>query len=82
MGARKKNEDEKGKILFLFKGGEDVVVTNENKNLYLDTYRHYLLEGSIKTQLDAFVAGFKILCDGKRKRTARMKNKEEERMKK
>lgn len=48
----------------LIPGGQNITVTKENVQLYLDTYRKYLLQDSVKPQLEAFINGFKLVCDG------------------
>jgi len=45
-------------------GGEDVPVTLENKQEYVNRYISYLLEESVVLQFDAFKKGFLSVCDG------------------
>eukprot|EP00026_Physarum_polycephalum_P001014 Phypoly_transcript_01015.p1 GENE.Phypoly_transcript_01015~~Phypoly_transcript_01015.p1 ORF type:complete len:708 (+),score=135.75 Phypoly_transcript_01015:84-2207(+) len=44
-------------------GGGDIAVTHENKKEYVDLYVQYLLGGSVSRQFDAFIAGFRTVCN-------------------
>jgi len=46
-------------------GGEDIPVTYENRQEYVDLYVTYLLEDAVAMQFDAFKKGFLAVCDGK-----------------
>jgi ubiquitin-protein ligase E3 A len=48
----------------LIEGGGDVVVTNENRERYVDLYVKYILENSINEQYNAFHTGFYQVCGG------------------
>ena len=43
--------------------GENIAVTNENRQEYVDLYISWLLEDSIKQQFDAFKSGFQTVCN-------------------
>lgn len=45
--------------------GANIPLTNENRREYVDLYVKYLLEESIQKQVEAFLSGFKLLCDTK-----------------
>jgi len=47
----------------LKEGGEDIPLTNQNRQEYVSLYVQYLLEDSIKKQFDEFLKGFKMVCD-------------------
>jgi len=47
----------------LKEGGASIPLTNANRQEYVDLYVKYLLEDSVKKQFDAFMKGFKLLCD-------------------
>lgn len=44
-------------------GGGDVPVTKANKQEYVDLYVQYLLDSSVSKLFDAFLAGFKTVCN-------------------
>eukprot|EP01130_Rhizamoeba_saxonica_P008514 TRINITY_DN3448_c0_g2_i2.p1 TRINITY_DN3448_c0_g2~~TRINITY_DN3448_c0_g2_i2.p1 ORF type:complete len:714 (+),score=152.05 TRINITY_DN3448_c0_g2_i2:53-2194(+) len=46
----------------LIEGGEDILVTNENKEEYVDLYVKYLLVDSVKDQFKNFKKGFMTVC--------------------
>lgn len=50
------------KTIDLLKDGNQIPVTNENKNEYVKLYVQYLLESGIKSQFDAFYEGFMLVC--------------------
>jgi len=43
--------------------GANILLNNENRKEYADLYVKYLLVDSIQKQFDAFLNGFKLLCD-------------------
>jgi len=43
--------------------GASIALTNENRQEYVDLYVKYLLEDSVQKQFDAFLKGFKMICD-------------------
>ncbi|KAN0019256.1 hypothetical protein ACTFIV_008293 [Dictyostelium citrinum] len=51
------------KVHNLKQGGDDIQVTNENRNEYLDLYKDYLLNKSISKQFAPFFKGFRMVCD-------------------
>lgn len=49
------------KTIPLIVNGENIFVTNENKEKYISSYSSYLLSKSILSQIDAFKEGFDAL---------------------
>jgi ubiquitin-protein ligase E3 A len=50
------------KIYELKPGGENIPLTNDNREEYVQLYVKYLLEDSISTQFAAFKSGFELVC--------------------
>lgn len=46
------------KTVELLPGGSNIIVTAENREMYVDLYVEYLLDKSIETQFNAFAKGF------------------------
>lgn len=44
-------------------GGSTIPLTKENREEYVDLYVKYLLEDSVDKQINAFLKGFRLLCD-------------------
>ncbi|GAM17800.1 hypothetical protein SAMD00019534_009750, partial [Acytostelium subglobosum LB1] len=51
------------KTIELKPGGDEILVTNSNRQEYLKLYTKYLLDSSISKQWDEFYKGFKLVCD-------------------
>jgi ubiquitin-protein ligase E3 A len=45
-------------------GGEDILVTEDNRREFVEAYVHWWLNGSIHRQFEAFAKGFLMLCGG------------------
>lgn len=46
-------------------GGEDLLVTNDNRKEYVDLYIHHYTVESVRRQFTAFRRGFYKVCGGK-----------------
>ncbi|KAH8862843.1 putative E3 ubiquitin-protein ligase HERC4 [Schistosoma japonicum] len=52
------------KVIPLMENGENIVVTQENKNLYVEKYVDYVFNKSCETSYKAFEKGFLQVCNG------------------
>ncbi|KND03875.1 uncharacterized protein SPPG_01327 [Spizellomyces punctatus DAOM BR117] len=48
----------------LVEGGEDILVTNDNRKEYVDLYIHHYVVESVRRQFSAFRRGFHKVCGG------------------
>jgi ubiquitin-protein ligase E3 A len=53
------------KVVELKEGGQDIPVTNDNREEFVQLYLNYAMNTSVARQYNAFRAGFMNVCDGK-----------------
>jgi hypothetical protein len=57
------NHDSSKRPHKLIENGDNILVTNENKFLYIEAMINFILKDSIKLQYDNFYEGFMMVCD-------------------
>jgi hypothetical protein len=50
----------------LLPNGASIPVDEQNKDQYIQLYLDYLLKSSVEIQINAFVSGFKAICNSMR----------------